>query len=435
MPRPCQARHPELSPTCPTCALYAASPSVRVKWGGSREPIEGYEPAVKVRPQKERAPPSPRPTRRSLAPVRAGRCVHLGAATGEERACRACAERGMTASLHHCAVHTLCTIERGVAGVALCRACPDYQSRMAPPPQAPYAPPRSLVSRLDHTTAWPGFPGRRFNASILRHEDGYLFAYRHGWEDCQIYLGRLDAELNPVGEPWPLDLSHPVEATLGREDPRVFLYQRQIHVSFTGFKGHDRRGRLQTSVLYARLGPDLRVAEVHYPHYPGRAVPMEKNWAFFEHDGGLCCVYSIRPHRVLRVEGDRAELAHESLGKIPWWGGEPHGGTPPVRVGDEFWHFFHDRTGAHDPHYYRMGVYAFEARPPFRVTRCSPEPILVADRATNRGPERNYIAVLFPAGAVREENGWLVSAGVHDRWTEFHRFSDETLAGQMIQVS
>ena len=264
---------------------------------------------------------------------------------------------------------------------------------------------------------------------LLRRLFGSLcLAARNGWAGSEIYLGRLDRDLRPVGEPWRLDLYHAREANYGREDPRLFMYGGRVHVSYIGVVGGHTI--LHTSQLYARLDRDLRVERIWTPNVPERKA-WEKNWAFFDAGDGLRAVYTIAPDRVVGIDGDRALTLHNEPGP-PWSGGEPRGGAPPVRVGDEFWHFFHDRIQGQRALVYRTGLYAFDARPPYRPLRVIPEPIMVADEASRPGDQ--YAAVMFTCGAVRAGQWWILSSGIHDRWMALDRFRHEDLERKLVAI-
>lgn len=286
----------------------------------------------------------------------------------------------------------------------------------------------SWPKRYDETNLWPGEPGLRFNPSILAHEGGYLLAYRTGWKGSEIYLGRLDAALAPVGRPWLLRLRHPA-AQYGREDPRLFVHEGRVHVSFVGVMGVT--GPRHTNILYARLGQDLSVEKVYAPHYNQRQL-WEKNWGFFSHEGSLLAVYSIAPHRVLLVEGDRARPLCEVANALPWDGGERRGGASSVRVGDEYWHFFHDRVEVRRQRIYRTGLMTFSARPPFAPLRQIPEPILTAD-LTDKPPDQ-YAFVAFVCGAVRVGDYWILSHGRQDRFMTLDRFRHDDLERKLVSL-
>lgn len=432
--RPCLSKHPEpVLSGCHHCSLFLHDSRYRALWSGESAP-DGQA---------------------STGRLGRARCGHLGSETGETRACVTCGERGKPVAIHNCAVHGTCTTERQTSGLQTCRTCESWipavsimesveirraaaLQRHAKERAAKHVePPPSFVKRIDHISHWNAWPGKRFNSSMIRWGEGYLFAYRHGWRGSEIFLGLLDANFNPLGEPWRLDLHHRVEANFGREDVRLFWYRRRLHVSYIGVKGASRLVR--TSQLYARLTDDLRVDRVFYPHYEGRQA-WEKNWAFFEADGDLYAVYSFSPHKILRVIDDTAELAFEAP-TVAQWDPETEirGGASPVRIGDEFWHFAHSRWEKPAKRYMTL-LYTFETESPFRVRRIIPAPILVADPRTNVGEDPNYCPVVFPCGAepIYRDDGtvshWLVTHGIHDRYTEIHRWDHADLESRLIPV-
>jgi predicted GH43/DUF377 family glycosyl hydrolase len=122
---------------------------------------------------------------------------------------------------------------------------------------------------------------------------------------------------------------------------------------------------------------------------------------------------------------------------IDWPHGEIRGGTPPVRVGDEYISFFHSSTawakvhGAMRNRYY-MGVYAFEARPPFKVTRYSRRPLLIG---TLREPSVLMSPpCVFPSGALLRGDQWLVTLGVNDALAGWLKSSNSTVERMMEKV-
>jgi len=283
---------------------------------------------------------------------------------------------------------------------------------------------------FDEHTLFPDVPGKRFNPALLALGDGYLFAFRNGWAGSDIYLCRLGRDFAPLGGPWKLDLAHD-EASYGREDPRLFLFGGRAHVAFIGVAGE--ASICHTSQLYARLGEDLAVEEVFYPRYPERQL-WEKNWQFFEHDGELYAIYSVMPHRVLRIRGAAAELVYETPAPPGWsWGGGPvRGGASPVRVGDELWCFVHDRVEEHGLRVYRAGLYTFLAHPPFPVSRFTPAPLLAANKRTR--PPDQYACVIWPGGAVHEGGRWVLACGDHDRWSTIRALDHADLEAQLVEA-
>lgn len=324
--------------------------------------------------------------------------------------CSSCAGT-VSLKVFHCEVHDECALAEG-AGVKVCSGCNE----------------RTLgrVKQHDERTLWPAANGKRFNASLIEYKGQLVCCFRNGWKGSDVFVGRLDDQLRPVGEVRKLNLRHP-ECNYGREDPRLFIHDDRLHVSFIGVVGGLRIRH--TNVLYARLTDEFAVDQLFHPEIPGRQL-WEKNHSYFSHDGDLYAVYSINPHRIIKVSGREVQWRHETLPAFNWHGGEMRGGASPVRVGDEYWSFFHDRIEDRGHRIYRTGLYTFSARPPFRPVRYIPRPLLTADRNTK--PSDQYASVVFACGAVRYGDDWIVSHGVHDRWTEFHKWNHAELEAQLV---
>jgi predicted GH43/DUF377 family glycosyl hydrolase len=390
-----------------------------------------------------------------------GICPHQGPKIGETP-CDACRGSVVMVDLMACNLHGSCTQEKlsKDRAVSYCQRCNDHPEagkdaervkrnreraknrrteppRIHNPPIITHGPVPAIAPtvedgntiRIDQHTL-PGPSGLRFNPSLIRWQDGYLFAFRNGWAGSEIFLQRMDARFRPFGEPVKLDLFHQQQANFGREDPRLFMFRGKLHVMYTGVVG--KTTFLHTSVLYARLSDDLRVEQIFYPNYPKRNL-WEKNWGVFEHDGSLYAVYSIAPHRILRIDGEQAEMAYQTPTRVHWTEGEMRGGASPVLVGDEFWHFFHSRTEPGGRITYHMGVYTFDAKPPFAIRRFLSEPIASAD--WNTKPADQYAGVLFPGGAVLDGERWTVAVGVHDRWSELRTFDKADLENRMTVIT
>jgi predicted GH43/DUF377 family glycosyl hydrolase len=276
----------------------------------------------------------------------------------------------------------------------------------------------SLLWKFDETTLHPHYPGKRFNPSLIEYGDGYLMAWRSGWAGSDIYLSRLDWQFQAIrGQPVRLNLHHS-EATWGREDPRLFWFRGQLHLSFIGVMPNPNSSDFgYTNVLYASLTDQLKVEKIYYPKIENRNS-WEKNHAYFEHDGQLYAVYGYSPHRILRIDGEDTQWVHST--HSPGWkvNGEIRGGASPVFYAGEYWHWFHSRI--ENPRRYCLGLYTFAAKPPFEVKRICPQAIHWADSATK--PPDQYCAAYFPCGALKQGSRWLISAGVHDRWGEVWEF-------------
>jgi len=312
-----------------------------------------------------------------------------------------------------------------------CQTCSDYESE-----QLDYLPKGANPDhvsglrwpiKFDHHNLAKGIPGYRFNSSIIDYQDGYLFAFRNGWAGSDIYVHKLSKRFEPVGEAVKLELYHKQGAAFGREDPRLYTDGKNIYVDYIGVMGKP----LRTNMMYAKLDENLRVVENHLIQYEHRNA-WEKNWQHFFWEGQQYAVYTIAPHKVLKIDGDRATLAYENRIHPKWSGGEMRGGASPLLVGNEFYCFFHASQTVNGVLTYHMGVYTFESKPPFRITKISTEPILYANEKSR--PKDQYAAVIFPCGAILKDNHFVVACGTHDRWSELHVFNKDDLDKKMTRL-
>ncbi len=297
-----------------------------------------------------------------------------------------------------------------------CETCTDYEPQAdEDEPERWRIPNDGLGGRAD---SW------RFNGGAIMFAGRLWLCYRTGWAGAQIHLSELDPGSWAVKRTQTLTRCRHRLANYGREDPRLFVYKNALHVSYVGVE--QGPGVFKTNMLYARINHEtMRVEKVYAPR-PADTDPnrWEKNWAFFEWSDRLFFVYSIDPHVVYEVQGERIVNRWETPRTLPWSGGYLRGGASPVLHNGVFYHWFH---GAHDLgaswpiRRYNVGVYTFEAAPPFKMLSLTPYPLYEADHDTR--PADQYCSVIFPCGAFVNPSGeWVVTNGVHDRWLERHTY-------------
>lgn len=302
---------------------------------------------------------------------------------------------------------------------------------------------------------------RIYNPAIVCYRGRYLMAYRidSGWRQTarrRIALCQLNEQWQVVpGSVVPLSDSIR-EGGDWHYDPRFLVYRGRLFIQYNN--------NFQTrpnQIFLVELDPDTLAAPAPARplHLAGPRRDIEKNWMLFEHQRELLAVYNIASHKILRLNlTGTGPVVCNSAFQADWdvsnyaaiWG-EPRGGAPPVRHGEVYVSFFHSRypvsrlrwllrywpipSGAKLPRYlaaiewrlrrpfsqvrYAGGVYAFEAKPPFRPVWLPPQPLL---RPEDEPPRQHYrransIAngVVYPCGAVPlGEKAWLVSYGLHD---------------------
>lgn len=274
----------------------------------------------------------------------------------------------------------------------------------------------------------PGNP-RFFNPSIIEHNGSIWLVPRKAEEKIgtkhgmnSIWAFRLGADLQPVaGLKIPLSGAYKNQHF---EDPRITKWNGQLFLSYCTFVVNADDTWHGAHQGTAMLTDDWQVASMQDPLYGANGGSVmqntgnEKNWLWFEHEGQLMCVYMTQPHQVLSwTFGPTVSAQYHTEGDEfgAWKFGHVRGGTPPVRVGDEYWSFFHssiDGLAPNGKRRYFMGAYSFEAKPPFRVTSITPKPLLVASE--NDPFHGTLPLVVFPCGAIFKEGVWTVSLGVND---------------------
>ena len=291
-----------------------------------------------------------------------------------------------------------------------------------------------FAAALDARKLAPGL--RHYNGSLVEHEGRIVLATRvddvRGFS--RIELQRLRKDFVPVGA----SVSFPLEAAGTRhvehEDPRLFVAGGKLWLAFVELNGRHRDG-LFTQEL-AELGADLKPVRRIALRYGRNGEKNEKNWIFFDAGAGrIGAVYSLHPHRVAIFDaGDGRLLAeHTTPGIERWHFGTLSGGTPAVRLGDGFIHFFHGYV----PHLQRQRRYwlaaaVFEARAPHACTLVSAQPLVWASAedaaiVNPRRPGWNPLCI-FPSGVIARDDSWLVSCGVNDSSLAVLRFTLADLA-------
>lgn len=301
-------------------------------------------------------------------------------------------------------------------------------------------------------------PVHMFNPGMTTFGGRRIMAYRLVLADGRRRLAicALDAALEPVpGSVQPLS-DHLAEGGAWLADPRFCTLGDRLLLHFnTGDRPRPN------SIYLVEIDPHslLPCAAAQPLELEGRR-PVEKNWMLFSPDGDtLLAVYSIRPHVVLRLHlRAGASVQSEMMAKHDWTAplaslSEPRGGTPPIRVGDVYYSFFHllvpaprwkrvlhamRHKGGRPLHRYEMGFYGFQASPPFAPLCHTPVPIARAParRAGDALPlNRDAERVLYPMGAEFSENRWTVAAGLHDERCCFLHFDHADLLQRVEPVA
>lgn len=280
---------------------------------------------------------------------------------------------------------------------------------------------------------------RAYNPSIIKRDGKTVMAFRrHGLDDFSESAMGVSSHIVicDLDENMTASSNHRIISGLigpNSEDPRLFHHNGKIHLSYTAAKyapGNVWECMMQCS----RLTDDLDSSLLHYDNRFGvNGASHEKNWTYFSFNGMLRFVYNIEPFIAFEVETKRVFYDRHNG---EWTFGIPHGGTPPVKVGDLWFSFFHSyRTDATHKRRYFIGAYAFDDN--MRVRMFTPWPIMAAHESDgfcfDRSKSHWAPIVAMPCGAIYEDGTWTVSVGINDSYCGMFQISHKTLAGSNLR--
>lgn len=288
---------------------------------------------------------------------------------------------------------------------------------------------------------------RYFNPAIVRLPDGLWLVTRRCDPNYPAHFGlnslmafKLNDQLVPqFGKNLQIPSSSVDEHF---EDPRVMTYGQKLFVACCNFIVFDNGQKYTGShQIICEMGQDWRVLRKFSPTYGKNggltttSIGHEKNWTWFIHNGQPHLLYHLDNMTVVRFGWEfkpRVQFG-EGVGDFRWQWGELRAGSSPVRVGNEYWTFFHSSLPWQNlRRRYFMGAAAFEAEPPFRLTRISEKPILsgsMHDQSANGGPP-----CVFPSGAILESGIWTVTLGVNDTSSAWIKIPHADISEKRVQI-
>jgi predicted GH43/DUF377 family glycosyl hydrolase len=202
------------------------------------------------------------------------------------------------------------------------------------------------------------------------------------------------------------------------EDPRITSINGRMVLSYCTFQIYRNATYSGAHQQVAFLNEGFQPMETWDPIYGGNGGSIlmqsgnEKNWIFFEHDGQMMMIYNTEPHQVIKWDNQQVVEKWETPG-FGWKWGHMRGGSPPIRVGDEYICFFHSSTKwTEKKRQYHMGAYVFEAKPPFKMKRMTRKPLL---SGSQKDPWIEGLPlVVFPCGSILDGKKYVVSMGIND---------------------
>jgi predicted GH43/DUF377 family glycosyl hydrolase len=270
-------------------------------------------------------------------------------------------------------------------------------------------------------SSFPNPSWRNYNPSILCWRGKVLMAYRsqpgHDSGDdaagtSRIWICELDRSMRHTRNHRMIRGLQGVH----QEDPRLFEHRGRLHVSYTAASYPSGRP-WQCRMHLAELSPRMAAVRHYDLTFGVNGAGREKNWQFLSDAGRLRVCYTISPHTVFDYE---TREIWGDLAAPGWEYGNPSGGTPPVKVGDQWISFFHSHDGASRRRYF-AGAYAFSATD-YKVTAMTRRPLLSASEEDGFVFDRSKVKwqplCVFPCGAVYRpsQRQWLVSYGINDSY-------------------
>lgn len=295
-------------------------------------------------------------------------------------------------------------------------------------PKGAYAIPDRRIDAIKDSSNWTMMRHGDKWHGVFRVDDNRIYdrnlylEYPAQGTNARLIYATFDDQLN-VTSKRPL----PVTPHLSCEDPRLFVYHDRLWLAYNGASYNPASFRQHIVALQDGQPTNVFALE--------RYRMTDKNWMYFESDGNLYAVYSIDPHVVIRIDGDKIEevaRTQPGLVKKHWWYGEPRGGSCPWNIGnDEFLTFFQSHYIPYG--FYRrvyvMGAYVFSAKPPFQIKRVTKMPIMVPETT-----DVKMHAVVFPGGAVFRDDKWIVPFGYNDHQSGLAVLTREQVDSLMVTV-
>lgn len=278
------------------------------------------------------------------------------------------------------------------------------------------------------------------NPGVVKDEDGFLLVFRAECTSLFDYLFkhltfnrtkklglcRLDHEFNVVSTPIYLKESAPGEkkSKQSPNDPRLVAFRGKYYAFYNDryFSAEENgfvRQLYMCEVMQDGFGAAKRLTfplREEFTEKGQKFRHIEKNWSPFVFEDQLYLVYLIEPHVVIHldVESGQCELVSECDYQKVWDFGIARGGTPCIKLGDQYLSLFHSPCkgfclGHSHPNVYIMGAYAFSSTPPFEIKGMTKKPI--ANETFFKGIRK----LIFPTALIDQGDDLLIFYGRDDK--------------------
>ncbi|MFA5265628.1 MAG: hypothetical protein WC378_17550 [Opitutaceae bacterium] len=268
--------------------------------------------------------------------------------------------------------------------------------------------------------ALEGGPLWCFNPSLLCAEDGWWLAYRLVGEDQRRRIGscRLNEKLEIVAESAsplsdtlrvPTKAEYPEQARNWFADPRLLRLGTHVFLYWNSGWHEPRNHQFLQELDLKTMTP---MGDARELVLKGERRTIEKNWMLFGQADGVFAVYSVSPHRILRLDMNGAgDIALEDAYCTDWSAGnsaeehgELRGGAAPVLTDGLYTSFCHSVHDSPVGYRYVPSAYQFDAKPPFAAVSRPLHPLGLGNPfgAQNILPRLNPPVgeVVYPCGAA-----------------------------------
>lgn len=250
-----------------------------------------------------------------------------------------------------------------------------------------------------------------------------FFDYGH-WKNYRTTISMFPVEQSTMKLGREYELAWPKRDPMEQtDDPRTVMINGHLTLGVCSWRTPQDKA---PTIVHQSLGvfDQMQIGGIVDVAYRGNGTTifngtaMEKNWLWFEHDGAIHFVYQAEPMTVCRVENGKVAQEYVTNTDLKWNRGTVRGGTPPVRVGDLYYTFFHSSIPwRHIPpvgvrNRYYMGCLAFDAFPPFKVRKITKDYMLGG--TFNEPTIKLAPPCVFPSGALLDDGRWTITYGIND---------------------
>jgi predicted GH43/DUF377 family glycosyl hydrolase len=302
----------------------------------------------------------------------------------------------------------------------------------------------------------PGFD-HAFNPGIVRWNDKLLLCFRFIPDAKQTFhshigLVWLNDDFSIISTPEILHLQASSHVPERIDDARLIVVAGKLYLVYSN-NIDEKVSRGGFRMFIAELRQDVHGKFFAYTserlsYFSGESQALrEKNWVPFDCQGKLLLAYSITPHLIFAPLLDGSEacemISLSSQNSNAWNWGTLRGGTPAMKIGEDYLSFFHSsvkmasvHSDAKETMHYFMGAYTFSAEPPFALKYISPEPIFGKNfyQGAKYKPYWGSVNVVFPCGFVFNDNYIWVTYGRQDHEVWLVKIDRKGLFASMIPI-